>query len=836
MKALTSYLSRFFHPAAIVILVQVGLSLFSSELRAGATIPTPVVGYDATIVQIQGQFPFRTTYTFNLQAPSNLTDLLAGGTAQISFAVSMNGKPSGVSDQVALGYVTIATPIVSFSAGGQIVPVTVTLDVPSDAVPGPYGYKILALGWPVDPALGLTNIGEFINATVTAPSAVYTPPDVVIGTPQDNWTTSVNPNSFPVSVPLTFTATSTGTGASPITDANVTVGGNPVTLSSLFGMSTTSVTGSGNMSIAAPGTYTVVATANNRGGPGADTNSFTINVTAPPPTVSITAPTPGSTFSYRAGGTAVPVSFVFTANSNYGGIRDLTAKVDGIPAAFIPTGIGSLTASGTIGLSYSAAGTHTLEVTTTDDYGTAIATSNFTVVVVTPTPAITITAPTDTQIFDIAAGQTTTSVPYRFVTTSNNGFVVDSVSAMLGTTPVSGITTTGLSTATATSTGTLTGLTAGTYTLSAMGVSAGINVSTSVRFTVRSVAILPSVVINTPPAGSTYVRLTTGPALSIPLTFTGTSNTPGGVITQLTASLGTTALSVATTNLNTAVAQGSATLSVTNAGTYTISVTALDAYGTASATRSFTVTVEQAKTISGNTFFDINFDGLKTGSDYGLSGVTVKLLNASNQVVATTVSNACGDYSFANLTSGTYTVSATAAAGLKATSLNERTVTVGSANVCVPNIGFGLDFNAIRTMTANGFTIGYWKNNLDKAISGKTAGIQVPAGTLSSYTTKIGAFALPLYDGITQKTASSIMGSTSSAPVDLLSKQLVGSEYNYQNAAYLNGNKTLTFAFLYWGEYVKTNSTQYSSTYLIWAKDWFDAYNNSHGGVVAGPQ
>jgi len=72
-------------------------------------------------------------------------------------------------------------------------------------------------------------------------------------------------------------------------------------------------------------------------------------------------------------------------------------------------------------------------------------------------------------------------------------------------------------------------------------------------------------------------------------------------------------------------------------------------------------------------------------------------------------------------------------------------------------------------------------------------------------------------------------------PKDLLSKQLIASEFNYQNAAYIGGNKNLTFVFLWWGEYVLKNSTSYSSTYLIWTKDWFDAYNNSHGGVVAGP-
>jgi hypothetical protein len=130
----------------------------------------------------------------------------------------------------------------------------------------------------------------------------------------------------------------------------------------------------------------------------------------------------------------------------------------------------------------------------------------------------------------------------------------------------------------------------------------------------------------------------------------------------------------------------------------------------------------------------------------------------------------------------------------------------------VPDFGLGLNFTALRTTTANGYTIGYCKNNLDKAISGKTSGIQVPASTLSSYTCKIGDFALSPFNNISMKNASSMMGSTSSAAKDLLAKQLLASEYNYMNAADLNGNKTLTLCFLWWGETVLKNSSSYSST------------------------
>ncbi len=55
------------------------------------------------------------------------------------------------------------------------------------------------------------------------------------------------------------------------------------------------------------------------------------------------------------------------------------------------------------------------------------------------------------------------------------------------------------------------------------------------------------------------------------------------------------------------------------------------------------------------------------------------------------------------------------------------------------------------------------------------------------------------------------------------------------NGAYIGGNKNLTFLFVWWGEYVLKNYTRYSSTYLISTKDWFDDYNNTHGGVIGGP-
>ncbi len=349
----------------------------------------------------------------------------------------------------------------------------------------------------------------------------------------------------------------------------------------------------------------------------------------------------------------------------------------------------------------------------------------------------------------------------------------------------------------------------------------------------------PTVVINTPTAGATYVRSDSCGNVSVSLNFTGTSMAADAVITQLTATVSGPGASLGTltrSNLGTKIATGAGTISISgsNTGTYTISVTATDKYGTATATRTFTVV--QGREIRGDAFFDVDFDGTDDCStDFGLGGVTIRLKNSANQVIATDVTDSCGRYGFSNVVPGTYTLSATAPAGFSATNLSERTATVGASCTSGPDFGFGLNFNVLRTMTANGYTIGYWKNNIDKALDNRTSGTQVSKSTLLRYTDAIEDFALSVYDDMSLSRASSLMGSTSSAATSLLSKQLIASEYNYQNGAYLNGNRTLTYAFLTWGEYVLSNPSRYSTSYLIWAKDWFDAYNNSHGGLVNGP-
>jgi large repetitive protein len=61
-------------------------------------------------------------------------------------------------------------------------------------------------------------------------------------------------------------------------------------------------------------------------------------------------------------------------------------------------------------------------------------------------------------------------------------------------------------------------------------------------------------------------------------------------------------------------------------------------------------------TISGKAFKDLNNNGAQDGADDPLAGVTIELRDAGNALIATTVTDATGNYSFGNLLPGTYTV------------------------------------------------------------------------------------------------------------------------------------------------------------------------------------
>jgi len=234
------------------------------------------------------------------------------------------------------------------------------------------------------------------------------------------------------------------------------------------------------------------------------------------------------------------------------------------------------------------------------------------------------------------------------------------------------------------------------------------------------------------------------------------------------------------------------------------------------------------ETVTGVVFYDANKSDTYQSGEPLLGGFTVRLSNG-----ASTTSAADGSYTFDNLIGATtYTVSADDRAGFIHSVAASRNVLPANSVPAVANFGFAVDYNWIVGKTANGFTIGYWKTNLDKAIANKTNGTQVSKATLLGYVGQLSNFALWPLNPATLQAASDILSKTGSAPTDLLAKQLMGSEFNFASGAYIGGNALATSFFLYDGEYMLANSSAFSSAQLLAQKDKYDAYNNSHGGAV----
>ena len=814
--------------------------VFAAPASAG---PNDVL-YQPLSKSVEGIMPYSTTYSVSVLSPANYP---SGDTRTINLELSATSFSEG-DEATALSYVTFLdtttqTPInsLTFTGPNQVRSFSVRVAIPLIGISGAgssaaFAYHIATSNWgSMSDGSAVVEAGSNINAIASVdPSGDPNrlPPLISITSPADGQV--FTPSSLPATIPMSFLATARA--GFPVVSVDATLDGVPLVLTTTPAGPATSVTGTASLVIPAAGTYTIRANANNSVGSATDSNTFTVTFGGPPVAV-INTPANNASYTLRTG-SSLTVPYTFTATSTSGGITGLDVKVDGQSVTYNSSPLGVSVVTGQTDLVYTTGGVHTVSVSATNAIGTSlVATADFTISVISPVPAISINL-TGGATYTIPSGATSINIPFTLASTSTNGFTVDAVTATWsGAAPALSHTPSLGTSASVTSSGTLLNVGPGTYTINATTTSAGVVATAATTITVNAAVQqpLPTVVINTPALGSTYTLVSGGAPLSIPLTFTGTSNATGGVITALTAKLGTTALVVTPTNLGQKTASGAATMTVSAAGTYTISVTATDAYGVASATRTFSVTVVQPKNICGTIFFDVDADGTMDCGEFGLGSVGVNLVNATGQVVATTTTNSCGSYTFCGIAPGTYTVVAVPYAGLKPTTTGSRAITVTTANVTVSPIGLGLNFAAIRTMTANGYTIGYWKNNLDKAITGKTSGIQVPVASLTSYTSKIGDFALSPYDCISLKAASSTMGSTSSAPKDLLSKQLIASEYNYQNGAYIGGNKNLTFVFLWWGEYVLKNYSTYTSTYVVWTKDWFDAYNNTHGGLVAGP-
>lgn len=441
------------------------LSVFAREGDA-------IVTYAPSLTVVEGDQPLHRTVTLQITSPANV---IPGSTVSITPIATVLSKPDSATNETALSYVTFSPATLDFSQPNQTLSLTVTVDVPTGSAAGGYAYRVETIGW----APGTQDPWAFLNATIY-PQVSGDVPAVTIQTPADQSVFTYQPNVGPLTIPFQFTGSAPS--VSPITTMDGDVNGQALTFTSQTNADG-SITCNGTLTITAPGLYTLHARATNNLGTSEDSTEFTVNVSAPPPVVSIAQPT-GPSYTILSG-TTLTLPYSFSAQSYYGGITTLTATLNGNPVTFSPTGLGTLNASGTGNFALTTGGTYTLVVTATDQNGTATATRSFDILVTTPvpTPTVTISQPVNGTTITRTTGSPATSVPFTFTALANTGFTISEVAATLNGAPVT-VTPTGLGTATAGGSGTLSISGPGTYTLVATGTSSGVVASASTTFTV----------------------------------------------------------------------------------------------------------------------------------------------------------------------------------------------------------------------------------------------------------------------------------------------------------------------------------------------------------------
>ena len=152
--------------------------------------------------------------------------------------------------------------------------------------------------------------------------------------------------------------------------------------------------------------------------------------------------------------------------------------------------------------------------------------------------------------------------------------------------------------------------------------------------------------------------------------------------------------------------------------------------------------------ISGNVYLDQNRDKTKDSGDIPQSGITVNLVDASGTVVATTTTDADGNYSFTGLGDGTYTVQVDKTGPLASTEQTEdpsgqgdsrsQAITFTRSDPDITNVNFGY----AEDYTISG-TVYYDKdrsetlNNGEPGFDGVTVNLLDEAGaTVATTTTK----------------------------------------------------------------------------------------------------
>ena len=149
-----------------------------------------------------------------------------------------------------------------------------------------------------------------------------------------------------------------------------------------------------------------------------------------------------------------------------------------------------------------------------------------------------------------------------------------------------------------------------------------------------------------------YTLLINCPAVSItcPADISVTTTNPGGEVVNYSAPTTSGGCAPVTVVCN---PPSGSTFPV---GTTVVTCTATDGQSN-TATCTFTVTVVKFQSITGMKFNDVNGNSTKDADEPGLQGWTIQLRTTSGDILQSTVTDASGNYTFNNLSPGTYIVS-----------------------------------------------------------------------------------------------------------------------------------------------------------------------------------
>lgn len=437
------------------------------------------------------------------------------------------------------------------------------------------------------------------NATFTIDVVtIYPPPTAGVALPGGAVYTRVDCGG-PASVLVNFTGASS---ALPITSLTATLDGSPIAFTPA-GLGTETATGSASLGVSAAGLHSiVVTTTDSNGGTASGNATFTVNVTtSPPPGVTVT-PTDGSLFTYTTGNPPLAINVSVGATAGFGNITALTAVLvnpdsSQTPISLTTTGVGSSgIASGTATLNLSAGGQYSIQVTATDGCNTSNVAAGFTINVITvyPPPTASAVLPNGTAYTRVDCGGPA-PVPVNF-TGASTALPINSLTATLDGSAIA-FAPVGLGSETATGSATLNVSTAGLHTIvvTATDTNGGTATGTTYFSLDVTTAPPPAVSISSPLSGSTYTYTTGNPALNVPVSIGATAGF--GNITALSAILvnpdsSQTSIALSTTGVGgSSSATGSANLSLSTGGQYTLNVVTADGCNSSTATTSFTINV-----------------------------------------------------------------------------------------------------------------------------------------------------------------------------------------------------------------------------------------------------